>query len=110
MKGLFKAIVVLGLLGGIGYLVYNYAFRSSEARACAKIVALCGSQKAVAAKCEQAFEKLEKVAGKESLSKSLDCLQKADSCPRAWGCVAGGVGAGVVGEFIKGVSDALKKQ
>lgn len=109
MKGFIQLIVVLGVLGGIGYGVYYYFFTSSEERACMKLARLCGGDTDASSKalqsCEDTFKKLEKLSG-DRLKNVTSCIQKADNCARAVGCTAGAALSGMQ-EFLKGVKDSL---
>jgi hypothetical protein len=105
-----KKLLFLLLLAGGGAFVY-YKFFPSEKRSCAKLAELCGVN-VTGESCESGLLDLKKGIGEEGASKLHDCIGRATSCPEATGCKAGaavGGAAEVMGKFMKGLGDALKK-
>ena len=119
MKGSIKALIVLAVLGWIGFCVYFVMYGNPAARACSKLESLCGAKmgrNAIApgsvsggrrAQCEQGMEKLEQVAGKKGMDKAVACIGESTSCPGAMGCLIGATMGGAAGQFLKGVKRAL---
>jgi len=85
MKKLLAVAVVLGL----GAVVYAKVIRSSpETRACERINSLCG-QKVEVGECREAFDEAEKILGEKVVDRATDCMDDADTCMEAVGCMAG---------------------
>ena len=105
MKSAIRLVLVLVLVGGIGFVVYHFAFGPSVTRACRHMVDLCDAQDVE--RCERALSKLAEVGGPTSEERAVSCMLEAKSCAAAAGCMAG-AGAGALGEFFKGLNQALQ--
>jgi hypothetical protein len=111
-KIVIVAVVLLLVVVGLG-LVFGkkvlLAFASAETQACAKIGDLCGrdgSQRDLDA-CVNGLAQTRKAVGDEAVNKTLACIEDAETCVAASGCMVGGIGAGVVQELLKGIGDAV---
>src|SRR5262244_3140240 len=102
----------LVILGGVGYLVLgSTALASPQKKACVHLADVCsvtGDFKDLD-KCVESFDKLEKMAGKEPTARSLRCIEESQTCTAAAGCMVGGAGMGVLGEFMKGVGSSMTR-
>jgi hypothetical protein len=108
MKSLLSTILVLGLLGGVGYLAYKRYAGPDKARACDRLATLCGSDLKGALKdCEQKMTEVEKTVGKDAMAKTVSCLNEAGSCARGVGCMVG-TGVSALGEFFEGVRRSVQ--
>jgi len=83
----------------------------NEATVCARLEALCSTteKKVDASECEQQFADARKMSGEKNVERSEACVADAQTCAAATGCLAGGVGMGAVGEFLKGLGAAISK-
>lgn len=110
MKALLVCLVVLAGIAGAAALSAGYSpFASPEAKSCARLEKLCDGKGQMDAKeCEQAFTELRKMGGDASVEKTASCLGEAQTCAAAAGCVVGGIGGGMVGEFMKGLGKSLE--
>lgn len=105
-----KAILVVIVLVGLGYLAYAKAIAPSPARACDHLADLC-SQKldpAESAQCTQLFDGIQK---NNPVDSSARCVIDAKTCAEAIGCVAGGatrVGLTAGGQLLDGFMKGLK--
>jgi hypothetical protein len=115
MGKVFMGVLVVGALvaggvylgrSGIGPLA------SAEDRACARLQSLCGEGegKGKAESCRETLRSVRKVAGDEGMEKTAKCLGDAGTCGAAAGCLVGGVGTAVMGEFLKGLQQAVEKK
>ncbi len=108
MKKVVIALVVLGVIGGgVAWAVT----RTPERRLCIRMGDLCGVEGDLSDfdTCVQELEKLEKLVGEEPVESAAECVDKADSCVEATGCVVGaGVKAGpkLMQEFLEGFQNA----
>jgi hypothetical protein len=113
MKKFLSTVLVLGILGGGGYLVYKRFFAPKQVRACEKLAKLCGQHsKESSAQCEQKMADLEKAVGKPAMDKAVSCLDEATTCARGVGCLVGsGVNAigNALGDFLEGVRRSVGK-
>jgi hypothetical protein len=110
MKKLVIVVVVLGVLvGGVAW-----AFtRKPERRLCVRVGELCGAEASLGdyEQCVDEMERLSKVVGEEPFENAAECVDDADSCVQAMGCVTG---AGyralpkLAEEFFKGFNDAQR--
>jgi hypothetical protein len=83
----------------------------SDSAACAKMAALCSTsdEKVDTAECERKLADGRKLSGGANVQRSIACLAEAKTCAAATGCLAGGLGMGAVGEFLKGLGSSLSK-
>jgi len=108
MKRFVSTLLVLGILGGGGYLIYKRYMTPKQVRACEKLAKLCGDGAKDALKeCEQKMNDLEKAVGKPAMEKAVSCLNEASSCARGVGCMVG-TGVSALGEFLEGVRRSVQ--
>ena len=109
MMKLLTFLVVVGLIGAGAYWVYTEVLLTEEQRTCGKLADLCGvAEKADDDQCAQGMEKLRQNIGEKAYEKATDCVDRAESCLTAMGCVAGG-GLRGVGQFLEGMFDGVGK-
>lgn len=112
MKTLLKIVLILALLGGVGFLVFNYHLADSSSGACGRIASLCKTKSENAeAKCEIAFQRLEAVGGKNVIKRTNRCIEESKSCAAAFGCFVGGVGSTLKSkgaDFLDGLKRSLE--
>jgi hypothetical protein len=113
MKALLKIIVVLALLGGVGFFVFKYYIADNSTRACGRMATLCGAKTGprAEANCQHFFAKLESAGGKETIKRTNTCINESKTCTAALGCLVGGLGNTLkskAGEFIDGVKRSLE--
>ena len=85
---------------------------SKEHRACSHLAQICeegAEQQARIDSCEKELTELRSSAGSEAVDRTIACIQEAKSCVSAAGCMVGGIGGGMLNDFIKGVQKALPK-
>lgn len=104
MKKLFVTLLVLGLLGGGGWLLYSRYGKSPERRACERVQALCGDKEART--CEDAMGQLRRLGGDEAAERAASCVSAAKSCVSSVGCFVG-AGLGSLGELFEGIKRGL---
>jgi hypothetical protein len=115
MKKILVVVAILVVVGGVLGWVFRkpiaLAFASRETRACAKLADLCAAEREAKASdievCENAWTNARKIAGEKNVEKSLGCIEEAETCAKATGCMLGGVGVGAAQELIQGVGEAL---
>lgn len=87
-------------------------YLSAEYRACAHLAEVCeeaADRKDRVDSCERELRDLRSSAGTEAVDRTIACIQDAKSCVAAAGCMVGGIGGGMLNEFIKGVQKSLPK-
>lgn len=106
----FVTVAVLGVSLVFGKKIV-LALSSPETKACVKLGDLCGQGGDTHAldQCVDGLHQARKIAGSASVDKSLTCIQGADTCMAATGCMMGGVGVGAMKEMVKGFTDAVSK-
>jgi hypothetical protein len=83
-----------------------------EGRSCVKLKELCpvrtdaSHEPRTLEACVQDLEDLRKIAGPPAVDRSMSCVNEAQSCTAALGCMAGGIG---VGAMMKGFGSALSR-
>ena len=84
-----KKLLVVVVLVVAGVVVYAKVIRSKPAEvACDVLHKRCG--KAVPAdKCTKEIEEVADVIGDKNMDKAVDCMESADSCGEAMGCLMG---------------------
>lgn len=110
MKKVLRLLVILAIVGLVGYVVVRASCGSVEASVCDRLAALCsgGDLPQAFDNCEEMVTKLRKAAGDETMDKLDDCLDASESCAPAMGCVAAaGVSAagGSMQGFQRGIQD-----
>jgi hypothetical protein len=101
MKKLLAVVIVLVVAGG-AYAAYAWT-QTPERRLCRRMGELCqvdGTFKDFD-ECTAAVEKLEKQVGEERVEQAANCVDKADSCAVATGCIAG-TGFDVMQDLLRG--------
>ena len=89
-------------------VVKSGLLKSPQQQACDRLSELCGGGSA-ADTCDSKLEgALKKLADAAAVAHALECIDHAQTCPAAAGCLVGGIGPAVVGEFWKGMSEAAK--
>lgn len=104
-------VLSLGLGLGLGSLS-GCKLLSKEHRACSHLAQICeegAEQQAKIDSCEKDLNELRSSAGSEAVDRTIACIQEAKSCVSAAGCMVGGIGGGMLNEFIKGVQKAMPK-
>lgn len=108
MKKVVAGVIALGIIGGgVAWAVT----RTPERRLCVRMGELCGVEGDFKdyEQCVDGIERLEKIAGEEPIESAADCVDRADTCAQATGCI---VGAGykampkLLQEFTEGFEDA----
>lgn len=107
----FVYLVVLALVVGGGFWLYQNFFGATKANACVKLGQLCGAdgKGLTLEKCEQFMDKLAEMAGEETVDQSVRCILQSESCAAGMGCMVGS-GVGAMGEFFKGLTQSLEKK
>ena len=108
MKKIIAGLVVVGIVGGgVAWAVT----RTPERRLCVRMGELCGANgdfKDYEA-CVDGIEELGRVVGDKPVENAAECVDKADSCVEATGCIVG-VGYKAVPkllkEFVEGFENA----
>lgn len=110
MKKLLVLLVVLGLLGAGGWFLYQ-RYLNPERQACSRFAELCGDagkpRQKDEGRCERGLQEYRKLVGQQAYDKALRCVDQAQSCLGAAGCVAGG-GLRGLGQFLEGVFSGLE--
>lgn len=102
---LLTTLIVIALLGVGGWYVYTRVLMPPEKRACSRLSELCGESKG-GERCHKGMEEFRKVAGQEAFKNATGCIDKADSCMGAVGCVVRAKLSGL-GDFLKGMVDGM---
>jgi hypothetical protein len=87
-------------------------YLSAEYRACSHLADVCeegAERQSRVESCEKELRDLRSSAGAEAVDRTLTCIQEAKTCVAAAGCMVGGIGGGILNEFIKGVQKSLPK-
>jgi hypothetical protein len=110
MRKLVTTVIVLGLLGAGGYLLYRHVLAPPEQRACRHLADLCGNsdeagQEALQ-RCQGLLQDLTRASGGKRMKKVTGCILESQSCAKGMGCLAG-AGLGAAGEFFDGLREAI---
>ena len=87
-----KKLLVVAAFLGLGAVVYAKVIRTQpEAAACERLNDLCGKRMDAAdvGECKEALDEAGDIVGDKVMDKAVDCMQSADSCMEAVGCMAG---------------------
>ena len=106
-----KVGVVILVLIAAGIVLFRYT--SSERRTCVRIAELCNAKADDLNQCVNQLSDLRKRSGEEITNRLHSCVHDAQSCAQTSGCLIGanlGAAGSAVGDFFKGVGDALKKR
>ena len=102
-----KKLLVVAAFLAVGAIVYAKVIRDKpEEVACERLHKLCGKAVPVD-KCEKEIDELADVVGDKAMSKAADCMESADSCAEAAGCMVG-AGKHMLEEFEQGVERSIK--
>ncbi len=103
-------LVVLGLFGVGGAAIFGVGpLASAEVRSCTRLARLCGGDRDASVKrCRGVFEEVRKMGGDAAVDKTATCLSNVQTCAAGAGCVIGGVGGTVLGEFAKGLQEVVR--
>lgn len=94
-------LLVLAAVLGLGAVVYAKVIRSTPAEAaCERLDTLCGGEVDIG-ECTDAFGEVEKIVGEKVVDKATECIDRADTCMEAVGCMAG-AGSHVLDELEQG--------
>lgn len=109
---MLRLIGFIVVLGAATLLVYRYVVTPPEARACERLVSLCGEKAASIAECVDDVRELRQ-SSSDAAAKLETCVAGANSCGEGAGCLVGvGIGAAsnMLSDFVKGVGKALDKK
>jgi predicted negative regulator of RcsB-dependent stress response len=104
---LLGTLLILALIAGAGWYAYNTWLRPPERQACLRLAELCGSEgDAKLDQCEERLGKLEEATGEQAFGETVACVEQAETCIKATGCLAGGALRGL-GQFFEGMADSV---
>jgi hypothetical protein len=102
-----KKLLVVAAFLAIGAVVYAKVIRDTpEEAACERLHKLCGDTVPVG-ECTKEMDKAADVFGEKAMDKAVDCMDDADSCAEAAGCLVG-AGKHMVDEFKQGVERGIR--
>jgi hypothetical protein len=108
MKKAIIALLVIVLMGTGIYVAVM--LNRPETRACRHVTALCGAVGNGADACVHDLEDLRQTLAPNQFRRATDCLEQANSCPEAGGCLVGMTLrslSGSIDGFLKGISRAI---
>lgn len=88
MKKVVAVVILLGIIiGGVAWAV----MASPERSVCVRVADLCAVEGTMQdlEQCVQDVEKLQKIVGEEPVERAAACVEGADTCAEAMGCIAG---------------------
>jgi hypothetical protein len=103
-----KKLLVMLIVGGVGWFAYRHLIASPEKRSCQTLAALCGDHSALD-KCTHDVEELGRMDSK-ALTRLDACLNDARSCAEGTGCLVGvgfGAASNLFNDFFKGMGKAM---
>lgn len=110
-----KALPLILFLVIAGAAVGAFAYMRNPTRiACVRVADLCGAQGGSVSDLDQCVDTVKqwrKIAGDEAVDKGVACVETANTCGEAMGCMAGAGFKGMQGvfnDFLKGFDKALK--
>lgn len=113
MKKLLGTVLVGSMVvGGVTLVRGASAASTPEGKMCVRLADMCpgdATKPMTLDECVGDMKEMRKVAGKRAFEKTQQCVDEADSCAAASGCIAGGIGVGAMGEMLKGFGNALTK-
>ena len=96
-----KKLLVVAAFLGLGAVVYAKVIRTKpEEAACERLNDLCGKRVDVG-ECREALDEAGDIVGDKVMDKAVDCMESADSCMEAVGCMAG-AGTHALDDFERG--------
>lgn len=87
-----KKLLVVAAFLGLGAVVYAKVIRTKpEEAACERLNDLCGKRmdSKDIGECREAFDEAGDIVGDKVVDKAVDCMESANSCMEAVGCMAG---------------------
>ena len=106
-------IILFVVIAGAAAGAFAY-IRNPTRMACVRVGDLCGVQGGTASDLDQCVDNVKqwrKIAGDDAVDKGVACVEKANTCGEAMGCMAGagfkGL-EGVMNDFMKGFGNAIK--
>jgi hypothetical protein len=103
-----KKLLVVAVLVGLAAVVYAKVIRSTPAEsACERLDTLCGGEVNVG-ECKAEFAEAEKIVGEKVIDKATDCIDDANTCMEAIGCM-GGAATHAIDELEKGFERSRKR-
>lgn len=105
-----KKLLVVAAFLGLGAVVYAKVIRTKpEEAACERLNDLCGKRMDVTdvGECREALDEAADIFGDKAMDKAVDCMETADSCMEAVGCMAG-AGTHALHELQQGYERARK--
>lgn len=85
-----KKLLVVLVLAALGVVIYTKFVRATPAeQSCTKLDDLCGGEKLEPAECRKGFDDAKKLFGEEAVDRAISCIDDAQSCMEAAGCIAG---------------------
>jgi hypothetical protein len=109
MKRLGVVILVVVAAG----VLWRWQMFSTEKRTCSRMAELCNAKAGDLDRCVTELSELRKRGGDEIANRLHACVHDAQSCAQSSGCLIGadvGAAGSAVGDFFKGIGDALKKR
>lgn len=110
-----KALPIVAFVVVAGAAVGAFAYIRNPTRvACVRVGELCGVEGGTMQDLDQCVDTVKqwrKIAGDEAVDKGVACVESANSCGEAMGCMAGAGFKGMEGvmkDFLKGFDKALK--
>ena len=110
MKKLLFGALLLVVIGAALWFTTG----SPERDSCVKLGELCGGESADLGKLDQCVDGMESVSedlSDKKMEKLNACIEKAETCPEAMGCMAGSgfsKVSDVAGDFLDGFTKSLK--
>lgn len=111
-KVLATLLVGTMVVGGVTLVKGASQTSTPEGKLCVRLADLCpndGPKPSDFDECVGDMKDMRKVVGNASFDKTQRCVDESRSCAAASGCMAGGLGVGMVGEMMKGFGNALTK-
>lgn len=107
MRKFLGTLVILALLGAGGWYAYTTWLVPPEDKMCGRLAELCGTQgKHAPEQCPQHLRSFRKAAGDKAFQRASACIDSAESCLAAGGCIAGASVHGL-GQFLEGLVDGI---
>jgi hypothetical protein len=108
-----KFVLFVGALVAVGWLVVTklgpFSAASRDENTCERFASLCSGddEKRSESTCAEDLAQMRKKVGAEAVDRAGACIDEAESCIEASGCVAG-ASVGVLKDFVSGFERALK--
>ena len=111
-KILGTLLVGAAVVGGVTLAKGASTASTPEGKMCARLEVVCHTDEPDGISVEQCTHQMKEIrtqAGNASFDKSERCIEEAQSCAAAAGCMVGGIGVGMTGEMLKGLGNAMTK-